>query len=380
MAEQKEQIVSEEIWDSWSEDTRIQWVKEAIQQKDEASFEGIERRLSTEESPVVLSLLLEAAGILGDASAISLIQPFLKHSDSQIRTAAVKGLGHTGEELVLGLTKAMLYDTSPKVRQVVFAVFLKIDAVEAKRSLEKILESPDPTRQSMGIEYLSFADTTWVDELAAPLFERGLHDSCREEAIAVIKKRATKKAIFPLITLRNSVDGESAHILRDIVNVLCHRLKVRKADRIKLEELALRDVETKNVTFQKVNKDEALQGQKKKTPFVMALGGVLLVVGVAGLFFWNSERQGGHGEAPAMGAHSGTSVSSKMSPEKSPAKTKSRTVTKKSSSVFTSSNRGTDERPYYERSEKWNSSIEPTTAQKRAIRLTNRRKPRSWKK
>jgi HEAT repeat protein len=125
-------------------DVRCQSLEVLAEIKDEASIRILEERLLNDCSVDVRAAAARGLGRTGDAKVISLLERSLG-DESAVRCAAALALGAFGDDSVVPALLASLKDPVPEVRYHALSGLGKLKATYAVRPIQGMLEDPDET-------------------------------------------------------------------------------------------------------------------------------------------------------------------------------------------------------------------------------------------
>ena len=238
-------------------DVRIFAVQESAQRLPaDVSIKLLAEKLPEERNSKVLATIVKWIGILASSGDLSLVVPYLEHSDPRVRANTLEGLYNCMSPAVFPHAMKMAKDTMPRVRAMAARIIARHDMMEAGKILKELVFGKREDEISAALHAVDVLDEDMVIELMEHAIING-GERIKTRVLSVLRRAESRMHLASQLCQRYArgsfSDYESVYIDEQITRLdstddlvrldALERLRYCRSDRAWdiIEELAASD-------------------------------------------------------------------------------------------------------------------------------------------
>ena len=186
---------AKEMFAKASRQQKLDMVRVISERKEPNSLPFVLSSLREAIDPFVISALVKTAGILGAATTINELQPYLHHEDGRVRANAIEGLEAIGDELAWPLIVPMLYDEVHRVRANAARALLHFDGQEARGLVGELVDGPTTKERATALYFLRSVEVPWAEELLWQFIDKEEKADLHRLACGLLAEKGGPKSV-----------------------------------------------------------------------------------------------------------------------------------------------------------------------------------------
>ena len=195
--------------------------------------------LAEEKTDVfVISALVKVIGALGSASEIGILQQYLRHEDSRVRSNAVEGLELISDEHVFMVLVPMLQDPDNRVKGTTIKALLRFNEAAARKLILKLAAATSEAMRASACYCLGIDNTPWAEHILLKMIERESSVPILKIESQVIIRVGTLISVGWFALQLQKAGDTKTQLYRTCLNSIVERLRIDQAFVTELRDLA----------------------------------------------------------------------------------------------------------------------------------------------
>ncbi|MBI4859173.1 MAG: HEAT repeat domain-containing protein, partial [Candidatus Riflebacteria bacterium] len=217
-------------------EVRLEAMRQVMEARDKKALPILLRVLQREQDAWVIASLVKGIGVLGDATHIRVLQPYLRHSDPRVCANTVEALDLIGDDLVIPILVPLLEHPDHRVAGNAVKALLKFDREQAVAALDRMAASPKESARDAAIYCLSLLDPAAADRILLKLFATEAFPALLQKEADALASQGTRAVLPEICRLARSTSGGDRSVLaRKIQRAIADRENVTAEELVGME-------------------------------------------------------------------------------------------------------------------------------------------------
>ena len=217
---------------------RLEALRQTVEAKDRRALQLVKKKLQTEQDLWVIATLVKAVGVLGDPTHISLLQPYLKNTDSRVVANTVEALELIGGELVFPILVPMMSHADHRVAGNAVKALVKFDREQALAALDRMTSSDRENVRDAALYCLSILTGPDAEQVLIKLFANETFSALIKKEAQVLAKVGTRAVLPEICRLLKSPVRDRAVLAKFVQKEIAQRENVSVEELVAMEDQA----------------------------------------------------------------------------------------------------------------------------------------------
>ncbi len=272
-------------------EAKLDVIKKVLAMGSDGELPVILEYLEEEKDTWVIASLVKAVGVLGAATHIPRLQPFLEHSDPRVQANTIEAFEAIGDDVVVPLLIPMLSKQDNRIRANAIKALVRYDKEQALTTLEAMARSPKPWQRDSALYCFSMIDGYNPTSIVAEMFAKETEDALLKKEAEVLSSRGEGAVVGQLKRIVDGDDRDRAVLAKYVISKIKERIPNAEKAIQQHQKMSKEEAEKRVARLMKQDDKEEPVTDKAALWPAIALGCCVLFVCLCG-YAYHSSRQG----------------------------------------------------------------------------------------